>query len=47
MKHLIIIGARRSGREVFEKLTGFKFETPPGYRWDAIMKGLGERRQRL
>jgi len=34
-------------KEEFEKLIGFKFRTPPGFRWDAILKGLGEKGQKL
>jgi len=34
-------------KDEFEKLIGFKFRTPPGFRWDAILKGLGERGQKL
>jgi len=34
-------------KDEFEKLIGFKFKTPPGFRWDAILKGLGEQGQKL
>jgi len=37
----------RNGKADRKQLTGLKFETPPGFRWDAILKGLGERGQRL
>jgi len=34
-------------KDEFEKLIGFRFRTPPGFRWDSILKSLGERGQKL
>jgi len=34
-------------KDEFEKLIGFKFRTPPGFRWDAILKGLGKQGLKL
>jgi len=34
-------------KDEFEKLIGFKFRTPPGFRWDDILKGLGKQGQKL
>jgi len=34
-------------KDEFERLIGFKFRTPPGFRWDAILKGLGKQGLKL
>jgi len=34
-------------KDEFEQLIGFRFRTPPGFRWDSILKGLGEQGLKL